>query len=266
MKAFHNDSAIKAKYVERMEAHRLADQIVQANGYWDGKKGCAVGCTLHSGLHLAAESEIGFPMSLMMAEDYLFEGLPDRQTSSDFAVDFLRVTPVGADLSMVGVRLVQWILVELSKHEEAQGSPHLDTLHETIHQIDVVLRFGWQSVNELVFYRLSKGAEYDREGSFPKDYKPGTKERFAAEILRVVEYACRHMKVVCEGSGHRGGDLARTIKSNATFFRNVASRRALDVDVDDADCFNKGDSAESEAYKRMTAKLLELLATAPVHE
>ena len=33
MKAFHGDSNIKAKYVERVKAHALADEIIHGK-YW----------------------------------------------------------------------------------------------------------------------------------------------------------------------------------------------------------------------------------------
>ena len=45
MQAFHNDPAIKAKYLERVAAHRHLDQLVQGTG-WESDRGCAVGCTL----------------------------------------------------------------------------------------------------------------------------------------------------------------------------------------------------------------------------
>lgn len=45
MQAFHNDDSIKKKYVTRMQNHIEADELVRKET-WDGKRGCAVGCTL----------------------------------------------------------------------------------------------------------------------------------------------------------------------------------------------------------------------------
>lgn len=40
LQAFHNDQAIKNKYVARVIAHREADNIIRGTG-WDNGKGCA---------------------------------------------------------------------------------------------------------------------------------------------------------------------------------------------------------------------------------
>jgi len=63
MLAFHNNPAIKEKYLARVRAHRVADEIVKGR-YWENGKGCAVGCTLHSGKHMSYESELGIPVAL----------------------------------------------------------------------------------------------------------------------------------------------------------------------------------------------------------
>lgn len=39
-------NAVKKKYVARAKAHQKADEFVQGS-YWDGKKGCCVGCLAH---------------------------------------------------------------------------------------------------------------------------------------------------------------------------------------------------------------------------
>jgi hypothetical protein len=61
--AFHGDPAIKAFYLGRVRAHRKADEI-RHGFYWQGGKGCAVGCTLHSNSHTAYEDELGIPRIL----------------------------------------------------------------------------------------------------------------------------------------------------------------------------------------------------------
>lgn len=38
MKAFHNDSKIKAKYLKRVQAHFKSDEIVKGK-YWEDGKG-----------------------------------------------------------------------------------------------------------------------------------------------------------------------------------------------------------------------------------
>lgn len=106
--AFHNDPAIKQEYLARVEAHRLADEIVQGQ-YWQNGKGCAVGCTLHSDQHADYETELGIPRSIAYLEDQIFEGLPNGD-AKDFPAQFLSAIPVGADLSLVTAHFFVWLL------------------------------------------------------------------------------------------------------------------------------------------------------------
>lgn len=54
MQSFHNDPAIKARYIARVRAHRKADDLVKgATG--NGGKGCAVWCTLDAPESLGAK-------------------------------------------------------------------------------------------------------------------------------------------------------------------------------------------------------------------
>lgn len=46
MKSYHNNPAIKQKYIDRVKEHQRLDNLVQGYGYWENGKGCAVGCTL----------------------------------------------------------------------------------------------------------------------------------------------------------------------------------------------------------------------------
>ena len=39
MKAFHGDPAIKEKYLSRVRAHHMADEIIKGK-YWEYVKGC----------------------------------------------------------------------------------------------------------------------------------------------------------------------------------------------------------------------------------
>ena len=50
LRAYHNDPATKRRYLARVRAHRLADELVQGTGFeTNGQtRGCAVGCTLNA--------------------------------------------------------------------------------------------------------------------------------------------------------------------------------------------------------------------------
>ena len=110
MKAYLNDVSIKAKYLDRVRAHAAADEIIHGK-YWEDGKGCAVGCTIHSGNHLDYESKLGIPVMLARLEDRLFEG-QSNGCSKEFPERFLLAAKVGAYLSRVGWKFLYWLLTE----------------------------------------------------------------------------------------------------------------------------------------------------------
>ena len=48
MLSFFGEPCLKAAVVKRVKEHQRLDQIIQGT-YWDGARGCAIGCVLHSG-------------------------------------------------------------------------------------------------------------------------------------------------------------------------------------------------------------------------
>ncbi|HZQ08652.1 MAG TPA: hypothetical protein VFD70_18870, partial [Anaerolineae bacterium] len=108
--AYHGDPEVKEKYLARVRAHRAADQIIHG-AYWQGGKGCAVGCTIHGDDHSAYERELGIPRIIAKLEDRIFEGM-SNSASLMFPERFLDAIPVGADLSMVWYKFAHWLLVD----------------------------------------------------------------------------------------------------------------------------------------------------------
>jgi len=104
MKAYHNDPALKREYLARVMAHARADEIVHGQ-YWEGGKGCAVGCTIHGSEHARYETVLGIPQALAKLEDTIFEGLQNGEAKK-FPAAFLRSIKPGADLSLVQPRFL----------------------------------------------------------------------------------------------------------------------------------------------------------------
>ena len=107
--AYNGNPATKRKYLGRVRRHRELDQLVQGYGYWEDGRGCAVGCTIHSGNHSAYETELGIPRQLAYLEDRLFENLP-VELARQWPERFLSAIKPGADLSLVLPKFMVWML------------------------------------------------------------------------------------------------------------------------------------------------------------
>jgi hypothetical protein len=118
--AFHGDPKIKAKFSRRVRAHAKADEIVKGQ-YWEQGKGCAIGCTIHSGQHNAYETELGLPAWLARLEDGMFEHLPNG-TAKGFPAQFLQAIPVGANVSGVRDQFLAWLM-----DDPTYGTAHMAT-------------------------------------------------------------------------------------------------------------------------------------------
>ena len=134
MKAYHNDSSIKEKYLARVRAHREADEILQGFGYWEDGKECAVGCTLHSSKHDAYETELGIPVRLAYLEDSIFEGLPVDLAKS-WPERFLNAIPVGADLEKIWPQYAIWLLESVSEYSDEVGKKAIETVIDLYERI-----------------------------------------------------------------------------------------------------------------------------------
>src|ERR1700747_3635551 len=104
--AYHNDTKIKTKYVKRVKAHQLADEI-EKGYYWEDGKGCAVGCTIEGSDHSKYEKELGIPKELAYLEDVIFEELPNGDAKA-FPLNFLKAIKPGTDLSSVVPKFIIW--------------------------------------------------------------------------------------------------------------------------------------------------------------
>ena len=81
MLAFHKTSVSKVDVLRQLRAHTKADEIIKSQ-YWQDGKGCAIGCTIHSGNHAEYEPRFGIPQMLARLEDCIFEGLPNGKAKA----------------------------------------------------------------------------------------------------------------------------------------------------------------------------------------
>ncbi len=108
--AFHGDKAIKTKYVNRVKAPQIADEIMQGK-YWENGRGCAVGCTVHSDKHDAYETELGISWRLARVEDSIFEALSNEEAKK-FPLQFLNKVKLGIDTELIFKKFTIWALID----------------------------------------------------------------------------------------------------------------------------------------------------------
>ena len=110
MTAYHADPALKAATLAQLAEHRRLDQIVRGT-YWDGSRGCAVGCLTHQGDggHEEFPSRWGVPVQIAHLIDTIFERLPIDQ-AQEWPSRIMDAIPVGADLSRTWDRFAAWML------------------------------------------------------------------------------------------------------------------------------------------------------------
>ena len=109
--AFKDTAVTKPFVIKQLRDHAAADEIVKGQ-YWEGGKGCAVGCTIHSSNHAKYESRFGIPQMLARLEDCIFEGLPNGKAKA-WPLRFMRAVEPGTDLSRVGWQFLHWLLTDV---------------------------------------------------------------------------------------------------------------------------------------------------------
>jgi hypothetical protein len=108
--AYHGKQSIKDDLIVQLEAHYEADEIISGI-YWANGKGCAVGCTVHSGNHADYEPMYGIPQILAHLEDAIFESLP-KIRQKKWPLKFAKAINVGADLSLVWPKFAVFLLTD----------------------------------------------------------------------------------------------------------------------------------------------------------
>ncbi len=111
--AYHGQKELKKSYIDRLKAHRKAEELVQGIGFESNgqTKGCNIGCLFDYYDHAKGAEESGIPEVLLKLADKLFEGLPVKE-ANDFAIAWPKAIKPGADLSKVKWRFCAFILKE----------------------------------------------------------------------------------------------------------------------------------------------------------
>ena len=131
MLSFFGSQCLKDAVVARVREHQRLDQIAQQI-YWDGSKGCAIGCVLHSDEHMAFEQQLGLPVFLAYMDEHIFESLPLDEAKA-WPLRFIEAVPVGVELALVFPRFMHWLMSDpqgMRQYANRETLPIVDTLVE----------------------------------------------------------------------------------------------------------------------------------------
>jgi len=241
LRAFHNDPAIKQKYLDRVAAHRAADELIKGIG-WENGKGCAIGCTLEVYDHARYETELGIPQMLAMLEDTIFEGLPNGESQA-WPERFLSAIEPGVDLSRVGWQFLHWLLTE-----SGIGEFQHELVKDAVSQCAAVL------VPLTLGQFIGESAACAARSAESAARSAASAARSAACAARSAACAAR----IAESAAWSAESAARSAESAACAARSAesAARSA------ESAAWSAESAARSAAYKHMADKLIELLSAA----
>ena len=86
--------------------HHVEHDKVQQGSYWDGFRGCFIGCLSHSGDTAKVQDKYGLPAMLQRIAENIFESLPLKEAQAFFAAFPTAVGCDNKDLSKVGWRFL----------------------------------------------------------------------------------------------------------------------------------------------------------------
>ena len=234
MLAYYNDPKIKNDILSQLADHASADQIVKGQ-YWKNGKGCAVGCTIHSGNHMDYEDRFGIPVMLARLEDRIFEGLPN-EAAMKWPTRFMSAIEPGADLSLVGWKFQYWLLTD----EEVNPGINHPLVKDSIKQCADVL------------IPLTKGQPVDQK---------------AANAMNAERSAARSAASAAWSAAESAESAARSAESAAWSTARSAMNAARSAErsaasAASAACAERSTERAESSYTLMADKILTLLSEA----
>jgi hypothetical protein len=233
--AYHNQQSAKDAILAQLNLHRDADQIIKGK-YWQDGKGCAVGCTIHSGNHIEYEPRFGIPVMLARFEDRIFEGLPNGK-AKDWPIRFMSAIKPGQDLSLVGWKFLHWLLTD---EKINPGIMHPLVKDAVAQCAEVVCNLAKGNPFDASAARSAESAAWSASWSAERSGK-----RSAARSAESAACAAR-----CAARSAESAESAAWSAAGAAWSVKSAARCA----------------ARSAAYEGMADALIELIEAAPMAE
>ena len=265
MLAYYNDPKIKNDILSQLADHASADQIVKGQ-YWKNGKGCAVGCTIHSGNHMDYEDRFGIPVMLARLEDRIFEGLPN-EAAMKWPTRFMSAIEPGADLSLVGWKFQYWLLTD----EEVNPGINHPLVKDSIKQCaDVLIPL---TKGQPVDQKAANAMNAERSAARSAASAAWSAAESAESAAESAESAAESAESAARSAGsaasaaRSAGSAARSAESAAWSTARSAMNAARSAErsaasAASAACAERSTERAESSYTLMADKILTLLSEA----
>lgn len=214
MKSFFGEQDLKDAVVQRVAEHERLDQIIQGT-YWDGSKGCGIGCVLHSHEHMAFERQLGLPVFLAYLDEHIFESLPSDE-AKNWPLRFAQAIPVGVDLDLIYPQFMHWLLSD-PQGVRAYANP------QTVEVIEILTRMYARRTNGELFNR--KEAESVRSAAWSAARSAAESAESAAESAAYAAWSAAYAAACAAESAAESAESVRSVRS-ASWSAACAARSA----------------------------------------
>jgi len=270
MLAFHNDKKVKAQFTKRLRDHHKADDLIQGS-YWSNGKGCAVGCTLEDkggqGKHSEYETQLGIPRVLAKLEDRIFERLTPAE-AKDFAVNFLKVIPVGADLTHVWEHFMAWLMDDMMARPRRKELPNyvkdfIQLARGLFKEQAEGNKVAWEAARGQAWKARSRAAAYaaDAYAAYADAADAAYAAAYAADAAAYAAYAYAADAAYAAAYAADAADAAAYAADAAAYAAYADAAYAADADA--AYAYAAYADARREFWTRASKQLLKLLKEAP---
>ena len=250
--AYHNNQSEKDEILAQLAAHRKADELIKGQ-YWEDGKGCAVGCTIHSGNHIEYEERFGIPVMLARLEDCIFEGLPNDK-AKNWPERFMSAIEPGQDLSLVGWKFLHWLLTD----EMVNPGINHEAVRDTVQQCaDIMKSLAGGDVGTESAESAWRAAERAADSA----------AECAAECAewsaRSAAKSAKSAKSASESAAWSASESAAWSASESARSASESARSAAESAAWSASESAAWSASESAAYQKMADRLIYLIERSP---
>ena len=266
--AYHNNQSEKDEILAQLAAHRKADELIKGQ-YWEDGKGCAVGCTIHSGNHIEYEERFGIPVMLARLEDCIFEGLPNDK-AKNWPERFMSAIEPGQDLSLVGWKFLHWLLTD----EMVNPGINHEAVRDTVQQCADIMKslaggdVGTESA-ESAWRAAERAADSAAECAAERaawraaDSAAECAAECAEWSARSAAKSAKSAKSASESAAWSASESAAWSASESARSASESARSAAESAAWSASESAAWSASESAAYQKMADRLIYLIERSP---